>query len=318
MRIRTIKPEFWGDEKMAPLDALTRLVFLGIISIADDAGRLLDSVKMIDGILFAYTDDSCREPLATLARMGRIERGETASGQRVIQIANWHHQKIDHPNLKGALPPITQPLTEPERETSEPVANHSRGTSDPISTSTYDQLPVPEPSLSPAREDSKVRPDTVLPPEVLDFCQRQQNPAAWLASLVAMQKGVGAPSGKAVTAKHIAQACLEIEQLGGEVTPRRFRRVLEQVTEPKYVWKDNGKSDDAEFVAAANRLQEITSYRDPVRANSLTAEGWLIVTAKERAAIKAIGTMERVLTAKPQEWPWVVRDFVKAQRGMTA
>lgn len=303
---------------MAPLDPLTRLVFLGLISIADDAGRLLDSVKLIDGILFAYTDDSSREPLAKLARMGRIERGETASGQRIIQIANWHHQRIDHPNLKGALPPIAQPLTDDSRDIREDGASDSRAASDSISTS-Y-QLPTTSTNdqklpLSPAREAERQEQETALPPEVLDFCQRQQNPSAWLASLLAMQKGVGAPGGKAVTVQHLVQACLEMDQLGGEVTPRRFRRVVEQVTEPKYT---PGKGDDAEFVAAAKRLQEITSYRDPVRPNALTAEGWQIVTPQERAAIKAIGTMERVLTAKPDQWPWVVRDFVKAQRGAVA
>lgn len=181
-----------------------------------------------------------------------------------------------------------------------------------------------ETTPSPAREESpkqepqekQKRAEIALPPEVLDFCQRQQNPAAWLASLLAMQKGVGAPGGKAVTAEHLTQACLEIAQLGGEITPRRFRRVVEQVTEPRY--KPNGKGEDAEFVKAANRLQEIASYRDPVRSQSLTAEGWQTITPQERHAIKLIGTIERVLTAKPDQWPFVVRDFLKAQRGATA
>src|SRR5437016_5694377 len=105
-RIRTIKPEFWGDEKLAPMDPLTRLVFLGLISMADDAGRVLDSVKLIDGFLFAHTDDSSRESLAKLHGAGRIRRGRTASGQRIIELVGWKHQKVDHPNLRAALPPI--------------------------------------------------------------------------------------------------------------------------------------------------------------------------------------------------------------------
>lgn len=106
-RIRTLKPEFWQDEKMAPLDPLTRLVFLGLISLADDAGRLVDNVKAIDGQLFPDTDDSARQALDTLAEIGRIERGLSASGQRIIQLVNWSkHQKIDKPNFKSALPEI--------------------------------------------------------------------------------------------------------------------------------------------------------------------------------------------------------------------
>ncbi len=98
-RIRTIKPEFWSDEKLAKCAPLTRLVFLGIISQADDAGRLIDSVKLIDGALFPETDDSCKESLEILARLSRILRYESSSGQRLIQIVGWSkHQKVEHPS----------------------------------------------------------------------------------------------------------------------------------------------------------------------------------------------------------------------------
>lgn len=158
MRIRTIKPEFWGDEKLAPMDPLTRLVFLGLISMADDAGRLLDSVKLIDGVLFAHTDDSSREPLANLARAGRITRGITASGQRVIQINGWRHQKVDHPNIKAALPPIAQELTDDSREIRDENASESRDARASISTSTYDQRPTTSDPTG-ARERELIAPD---------------------------------------------------------------------------------------------------------------------------------------------------------------
>lgn len=97
-RIRTIKPEFWGDEKLAPQAPLVRLVFLGLISMADDAGRLIDNVKAIDGMLFPETDDTSRDALDTLASMGRIARYRAASGQRLIQVVGWdRHQKVDKP-----------------------------------------------------------------------------------------------------------------------------------------------------------------------------------------------------------------------------
>jgi hypothetical protein len=103
-RIRTIKPEFWTDEKMSLLDVTTRLVFLGLISMADDAGRLVDNVKLLDGQFFPNTDDSCRDALDTLARMQRIIRYRSESGQALIQIARWElHQKVDKPS-KYVLP----------------------------------------------------------------------------------------------------------------------------------------------------------------------------------------------------------------------
>jgi 5-methylcytosine-specific restriction endonuclease McrA len=106
-RIRTIKPEFWADEKLSPLSPLDRLVFLGLISMSDDAGRIIDSVRAIDGFIFPATEDTCRESLDRLVTLERIDRGVTGSGQRIIQIANWSkHQRIDKPNTAAAFPPI--------------------------------------------------------------------------------------------------------------------------------------------------------------------------------------------------------------------
>jgi hypothetical protein len=128
-RIRTLKPEYWQDEKLSPLPPLTRLVFLGLISQADDAGRLVDSVRLIDGLLFPQTEDSCAESLQLLASLGVISRGPTESGQRIIQVVGWHHQKVDHPNLSAALPPILDPGPSPKRRRKSPdsLATDSRG-----------------------------------------------------------------------------------------------------------------------------------------------------------------------------------------------
>ncbi len=134
-RIRSIKPEFWSDEKLAPMPVATRLLFLALISMADDCGRLIDSVTQIVAFIhphveedtaFASVSRETREGLATLADAGRILRGTTASGQRVIQIVNWtRHQKVDHPNAKAALPEVVTPL--PVATPRESLARDSRG-----------------------------------------------------------------------------------------------------------------------------------------------------------------------------------------------
>lgn len=156
-RIRTIKPEFWQDEKMAALDPSTRLVFLGLISMADDAGRMVDNVKSIDGFIFPETDESSRESLGILARLSRIIRYTSASGQKLIQIANWtRHQKVDKPN-KYVLPAPTEqdiaaaqdrPITLDTRE------NVARASRDPLATTndlrptTSDLLPAKQPTAA--------------------------------------------------------------------------------------------------------------------------------------------------------------------------
>lgn len=115
-RIRTIKPEFWTDEKLSLLDPITRLVFLGLVSLADDYGRLLDNVKMLDGQIFPHTDDTVADCLGTLAQLSRVLRYTSASGQNLLQIVGWKaHQKVDHPG-KEILPAPTkedwlQPVT---------------------------------------------------------------------------------------------------------------------------------------------------------------------------------------------------------------
>ena len=136
-RIRTLKPEFWQDEKLSPCDPLTRLVFLGLVSLADDAGRLVDNLRLIDAQIFPNTSDTAHEALMRLSRMGRIRRGVTASGQRIIEIANWsRHQKIQHPNLKGSLPEIIE-----EQEVTgihEPLMNRSGAAHEPLTHHTND------------------------------------------------------------------------------------------------------------------------------------------------------------------------------------
>ncbi len=37
-RIRTIKPEFWSDEKLATVSEATLLVAIGLLNLADDEG----------------------------------------------------------------------------------------------------------------------------------------------------------------------------------------------------------------------------------------------------------------------------------------
>lgn len=155
VRIRTLKPEFWQDEKLAPLPPIDRLVFLGLISMADDHGRILDNPRWIDAFIFGSTEEHTRESLATLSRLGRIRRGTTANGQTVIQITNWtKHQKVDRPSSRAIIPEIVEAIevTEPSRDPRESVASPTR---DPRATTldpgpwTLDQRAAPNGTAPP-------------------------------------------------------------------------------------------------------------------------------------------------------------------------
>lgn len=137
-RIRTIKPEFWQDEKLAPLTPIARLVFLGLISMADDAGRVVDNVKSIDGFIFPLSNDTSRESLDTLARLSRVLRYRTKSGQQLIQVLNWHHQKVDKPS-KYVLPAPTKASAEAPT-TSAPDEESSRDARESLDESSRSDL----------------------------------------------------------------------------------------------------------------------------------------------------------------------------------
>jgi hypothetical protein len=140
-RIRTIKPEFWVDEKLSPLSPITRLVFLGLISQADDAGRLVDNPRLIDGLLFPETEDSSRESLDVLCRLGRILRYQSSSGQKLIQIVGWpRHQKVQNPSVYVLPAPDEQDVVDAET-TGSSLDPHESLVRDGVES----QVPIPDP-----------------------------------------------------------------------------------------------------------------------------------------------------------------------------
>ena len=301
-RIRTIKPEFWADEKLGPMDALTRLVFLGLVSMADDAGRLVDSERQIEALLFPYTDDTVREPLANLARAGRIVRGVTASGQRIIQLANWHHQKVDHPNLKAALPPIAQPLT----GIREPLATDSRGIRDSISTS--DQLPT----------TSDQRPTTVAAsPDVQRLLDGLPNDAArmaWSAEIEAAREGL---RGTQLTQEQIDRACRDYVGNGNLASPslRHFRAFLASAGRAPGV-----RLEPAESPTAGEAGQVFAAIRALITEKPNPGRGMIRLIPKAKvqelgpvavAAYEQIGGADRFLE-QGEKIGFLLRDFTQA------
>lgn len=136
-RIRTIKPEFWQDEKISHMDALDRLVFLGLISMADDFGRVRDNLKIIDAFIFPNCSRTARESIENLAGMNRVVRGKSSNGTPILQIVNWEkHQKVDKPQLATALPPIATQTAEKQGKSDvrESFANDSGTVREPLAT----------------------------------------------------------------------------------------------------------------------------------------------------------------------------------------
>lgn len=113
-RIRSIKPDFWTDEKVVELSAFARLLFIGLWNFADDDGRMVFSPKKIKMQIFPA------DTLDISELFGEI-RGEslidiyTIESIEYLQIKNFsEHQKIDKrtPSKHPAKNHI--PLTSPE------------------------------------------------------------------------------------------------------------------------------------------------------------------------------------------------------------
>jgi len=129
-RIRTIKPEFAGDEKMATVCRNTRLTFLLMVSQADDEGYLAAAPRQLLGTLYPLDESASQETLEMwldgLVEIGRIRWRRTRDGARVIELVNWSkHQRIDKPT-PSKIKPLLMPLAESSRGVREPPANVQR------------------------------------------------------------------------------------------------------------------------------------------------------------------------------------------------
>jgi hypothetical protein len=291
-RIRSIKPEFWGDEKMAALDPTTRLVFLGLISLADDAGRLVDNVKTIDGFMFPDTEDSSRDSLEVLATLGRISRYRSVSGQKLIQIANWgRHQKVDNPN-KYTLPAPPKEETEAEgvtKSSRQPREDRATASRDPIDTisdqrstisdqgsTTSDQRPASEGAPAAAGTAAARAPlggrygrvREAIPPEhweALDGLVRAcRSPDALLAELEALASGMR-PLRPTPTYAHIGQAVSDLVLNGERPTALLIRTYVQRIVREGERAPPAAAED--EFVKAGREIDERRA-RDKARAHA--------------------------------------------------
>ena len=128
-RIRSIKPEFWIDEKVARLSRDSRLLFLATLSMADDYGNLRGNPAMLKARSFAYDDDLTVVKVAKL-RDELMEAGfllsYVANGENLIHIMGWaKHQRVDKPGKPHFPGPSDEDHAKPSRDSSETLAPRS-------------------------------------------------------------------------------------------------------------------------------------------------------------------------------------------------
>ena len=94
-RIRTIKPDFWTDEKVVELSAFARLLFIGLWNFADDEGRMECSPKRIKMQILPADSAEVPRLLEEIRALGLIDI-YTVDGIDYLQVQGFaKHQKVD-------------------------------------------------------------------------------------------------------------------------------------------------------------------------------------------------------------------------------
>ena len=99
-RSRNIKPALFKNDVLAECDMMTRLLFIGLWTLADCDGRLEDRPKRIAIELFPYDSDrEITRGLSALFERGFIDRYEV-DGVSIIQVINFDKHQNPHKNEK--------------------------------------------------------------------------------------------------------------------------------------------------------------------------------------------------------------------------
>lgn len=109
-RIRSLKPELWEDESIGRCSRDAMLLFIGLISHADDEGRQRGGPRLLLANVFPYHEDVESTHIAEWLEeleLANVIVCYVVAGQRYLQIRNWaKHQRVDHPKPSSLPPPV--------------------------------------------------------------------------------------------------------------------------------------------------------------------------------------------------------------------
>jgi hypothetical protein len=102
-RIRTIKPDFWSDEKLTECSMSARLFFIGLWNFADDNGNLARSAKKLKMQIFPADAVDCEPLVQELLGIGVLVEYDI-NGDKFLHIKGFKkHQVINRPS-KSQIP----------------------------------------------------------------------------------------------------------------------------------------------------------------------------------------------------------------------
>jgi hypothetical protein len=136
-RIRSVKPEFFQDRKLArQLTRDERLFYQGLWCQADEHGRAQGDPRLLKGQIFPFDDDITDEAvetmLKTLESAGRIERYDVDGDPYLFLPRLGRHQRLETAKVapKYPAPPSHPDRSAPDPDESAPRADESARDSD--------------------------------------------------------------------------------------------------------------------------------------------------------------------------------------------
>lgn len=141
-RIRSIKPEIWQDEKVGDLSRDARLLLLGMLTMADDEGRLLATPMVILGHVFPFDDDAQKRLSSWICELvaSNIVVSYEANGKPYLAFRHWRkHQRINRAVASTLPAPDDRAVVEENA-----IAESSPRTAAPRGRSGYRKKAIPE------------------------------------------------------------------------------------------------------------------------------------------------------------------------------
>lgn len=150
-RARNIKPSFFTNDELVELPMATRMLFIGLWTLADREGRLEDRPKRVKMNVFPADDVDVDESLSQLHEAGFIVRYQKDGG-KYIQILKFTKHQNPHKNER----PSTIPAPD-EHGASTVQAPEQHGGNHADSHDSHDSLNPDTPPVSPRRGEARKR-----------------------------------------------------------------------------------------------------------------------------------------------------------------
>ena len=133
-RIRSLKPEHKTHRKVGALSHVAYRLWVGLVTEADDEGRLVCDVRQLRAVVFGLRPETTPEHVATALReilATGLAKQYGANGTRYLVLPSYRdHQVIDRPTPSKLPPPprsasTRRRLVEHSTKTRRAIAEHS-------------------------------------------------------------------------------------------------------------------------------------------------------------------------------------------------